>query len=390
MKDIAVAITPAEGDMMEATTGENGVAEFPAIDWSKGPVTMTSYAAGSIVWSLTKLDQDLIQRWPSLNPALKFDQLPKTDFVFFTLKKDSQVNDSTLSGAIKGKLAADHIVTLSTAGAHSNVWEGPDDNFLLQIESGVPFKVFTKEWAPPAQTTVSSRGFEGQILRWASQDAPATAKGKPTLDIDLSAATTIAPTKTVSGKIVIPGGDNGALGGNSVARVFYSPLATPATQLGMCTKIDVNADKSAFEYQMEYVTPAGIEPLYTRYLVQRTDGAYSILSRNGAPEDGPTIDGMLDPAAVTTSTQALHDPWAVEGLSADAAVRLAVNDAKEALWFINAPPGTKTVTPPKLPAAAEKLVAGASVGQIIGLADLSSDLPIFLRASASRTFKLTK
>jgi hypothetical protein len=48
------------------------------------------------------------------------------------------------------------------------------------------------------------------------------------------------------------------------------------------------------------------------------------------------------------------------------------------------------VTPPKLPAAAAKLVAGASKGQIIALADASPDLPLFLRASASRVFNLTK
>jgi hypothetical protein len=199
----------------------------------------------------------------------------------------------------------------------------------------------------------------------------------------------LSPT-TIHGHVTIPGGETGPLAGSRLTASASSVESNFGAIVGSLTTSTLTADKSGFDIAFETNTLAGQSPTST-FTLTRADQSVSQITLIGTLAEGQTLDRFLFPLPITISTQSLADPVDLTGAAADTVTRFVVVDALGGTpLIVDAPPNTKALHLPKLPAAAKASVKkDASSAVIESLAD--SDVPTFLylRAAVSAPFAVT-
>jgi hypothetical protein len=206
--------------------------------------------------------------------------------------------------------------------------------------------------------------------------------GDAAIDIDLATATALTPTK-IKGKMLIPGGNAGTLGGTSVGFVRVN---TPTNAfLGGTPKIDASADGSSFEYDCEGAT------ILRNYVIQKQDGAASGLTFKGYPAEGESIEGFMAPPAISIQRQGIYDPIPLDGAPATSFARVNFTGAGNAVqWIVTTlGPGAKTLAPPRLSGALEEQAKKATRAQLILLEEPNPELFVFMKFAFGRPFNVT-
>jgi hypothetical protein len=367
---------PGDEPAMEATSGPDGKVSFKGIDWSKGKGSLVAYAPNRTIAALTDVHPDTIATVPRF-----FD----VDGLVLTCERLTAHGDFIdVGGNLTNKADPKHYVTLGATGL-GTTFQAPTAAYTIRVPKDQAFTVFATEWQPE-KTAPAIQTF----FKWVKVDAPANTTK---VDVDFATATALTTTKT-SRTLVISGGASGPLGG---ATAYYSLIpADSSAPLGYAISQQPAPDGSSVALGVETVTNPGV-PLIAYNLLQKSDGAVSLVSEVGAPVDGATIDNFLAPPAVTIDKASIKDPIQIDGLDPKGSVVLQVfNVDFESLLVIGTlgkgSATSVTITPPKLPAGALALIgnqamtarAAAQLGDFLPGTDYVGHF------AASRTFTATR
>jgi len=274
---VAVAIDHA-GGRIEATTDANGNATVAAPDWDAGPVDVTYGGAPAIM--LTSLLG--VARGETLTLGLP-------------VRYTGQAR--TLSGTIVNKLAAgdDTILTTDLSGDY---FQGSATTYQLKVPPTGAGRMIGAEFNSPDPSTnlppLAGHAIVQTFVKWFSLPVPDGAK---TLDVDVTAAEALTPTK-LTGTVMLPGGANGpfAKGTGYVAMTQTGGTAF----IGAMTRVDGAADGASFHWEGEYVTPTGMTPYVQIQLRAGPNGAFSAKRFVGAPSDGQVVSDLLPMPELTS------------------------------------------------------------------------------------------
>jgi hypothetical protein len=107
----------------------------------------------------------------------------------------------------------------------------------------------------------------------------------------------------------------------------------------------------------------------------------------GWPKDGQVVDGFLSPPVVVEAARSVTEPFAVDGVDPASTVQINVaNGNGDDAWFIRAPPGTKSITIPKLEGDLAKGIGKTSSAVLLAYGSLDPELGGFSRVGVSRPF----
>lgn len=376
-----VTIDGADGAHAEATAGADGRATFPS-DVARGTFSVTIVERDHQVTTWAELNADRLAenraRYSAARPDLA------RDFTAAAEPIDPSDGTVALTGTLRNARAP--TVNLSPVGRGRN-YQGGGPGYAARIAPGAPASLVSLEWSTPANPTISPRGIEQKIARWARLDVGAV-NADTSVDVDLDALPTLAPDP-VHVRVVIPGGDAGPLGGDSQG----SWVATTAESglralVGSTTLGDATADKTSFDLRGELVHVDGVT-LVTRASVSRAEVVSSRLSI-GAPATDGVIEGLLLPPALPLGARVDGDV-PLDGIAEGATARLTLEDGLGIVRrVVFAPPGTKSVRFVKLPAAASVVLQNAAVGRLAAVADFEPRLLSFTRVATNRRFSFAK
>jgi hypothetical protein len=341
---------PGGGARVTADADADGKATFAGVDLSKGPVTVTAFAAGHTMVTLFDVTPDIIANLP-----LTIVYAKGGGNLVLGVPPLAFPTPLDLKGTIKGKTTDTDTVTLSTTTAQGQ-FQSSHAGFHVAVQKGKAASLVGLEWTPVKDD--SPTGGSETNVKWARLDAPAmTADG--TLDFDFATASPIVPTK-VSGKLARPGGATGPFG---QAVPTWQVAASEGTFLGSRTTVTVAADGASFDYTGEYVSVTGTHPLFQALLyADATKDSFALLQGETPPADGETIDGFLSIPATPGATS-IGAPVALSGIAPDAkAVGLVVfaTGGVTPLWVATWPLGgvsaPATLTLPAVPEGAAGLL----------------------------------
>jgi hypothetical protein len=369
------------GERVEVTAGTDGVAQIPGVDWSKGKASFTILAENYTLASIVELDEAYV-KGPGAVYAPKVAGDPKHDLTFYVVPLASAFK--TMKGTITGRQGQRESIMTSPAAGY---FDSDSTQYELRFVPGAPFSVVAQDYTFGGPDKVSSRGLQAINHQWLILDLPAA-----TADVmrDLAFDTmTKLTSKTVSGKLIVPGGDAGPLGRTTVGlpRVYDR-----AALVGAWRKTDASGDGSSFDYQLDYVEPpnATLSRLYT--IAHPLDGPSSYVVKAGAPVDGEIIDGFVAPPPFTETTHALSAPFHVDFPDAPPNYDLQLNltDDVELRWFVQAPAGVKSFTVPALTEAMRiGLSARATNAHLLLVGEADSALDVYTKGASTGGFTVT-
>ncbi len=379
LPDATVVFDKPGGERVEAKAGADGLVTFTGIDWSLGTAALTCFGPNAVVRSYVALTKAEMLRLTGSAPA-DVPSEPKRDLTV-VIGANPPVFPKLRGTVTNG--SGDEVLLTATSGG-TNSARPPSAPYELGVGGGVPFSLIGLESSPVDVATVSGRGRELTAVRWTKTDRPALT-ADATFDLDLAAATALTPTKA-KGKVVIPGGTGGVLGGSSRANLIVTTRDSVfAAALGVTTKADVDA-AGDFEAEIELVKLDAVKPVLRTFL-ELADGARSIADTEGWPSDGFVVDNLLAPPVVVETSRSLTEPFAVDGIQEQADISVSFTSSKgELLWRISAPPGTKSFTPPRLEGAMKNAVGKPVSGVVVALAGYDRALGSFARLALSRPF----
>lgn len=274
---VKVAIDHA-GGRIEATTDADGNATVEAPDWDAGPVDVTYGGAPAIL--LTSLLG--VARGETLTLGVPVRYTGST---------------RTLTGTIVNKLDAGDD-TLLTTDVSGDYFQGSATTYQLKLPPTGAARLIGAEFNSPDPSSnlppLSGHSVVQTFVKWFTLPV---ADGATTLDVDVTAAEALTPTK-VTGTVMLPGGANGpfAKGTSYVAITQKDGSAF----LGAMTRVDGAADGASFAWQGEYVTPSGMTPYTQLQLSSGPYGAFSAKRFVGAPTEGQVVSDLLAPPALTS------------------------------------------------------------------------------------------
>jgi hypothetical protein len=277
----AVAVDLADGKRVEAIADASGVADVVGIDWEKGPVNVTAYAADHTVF--TELG------------------VAKTDAFSVNLDSTRAPTSVNVAGTLKGKDTINDDVTLSATTPDSTFFQDSTGSYSMTVPSGEAFTMVGLDWVLAGGVGVSSRGVAQTFLKWARLDQPASS-GDVTADFDFGAATALTPV-TVHGHADIPGGASGPLSRSFAYYVVSTVESAGAAFIGAPTLSDVTKDASGFDWSGQYVQLDGATPM-TTYEIANQDGSGTLAFEMSYPTDGEQLTDLLPlPDSATTPIQ---------------------------------------------------------------------------------------
>ncbi|MBX3208398.1 MAG: hypothetical protein KF764_25355 [Labilithrix sp.] len=366
------------GERLETRAGADGLVTIPGIDWSKGTAAATVFGSETQVVSFVELTKAEIARASQVY-APKMPGDPKRDITLFAAPDPKKIKVSGNLSRGQGEL----VVMSSTIGG--STFQGPPGDYSLDTLPNAPFALVAGELTMAASPTVSARGRELVFHRWSKTDVPATAGDLP-LDVDLELGTPLVPSKA-KGRIVLPGGAAGPLGGSSTLGASVSSLESAGDAFfGTPTRMDVTADGSAFDFDFEFVKVDGVMPT-TRYFVQMQDQSGSFATVLDWPTEGVVVDGLLAPPVVAEASRSLGEPFAIDGVAPEDVARVIfLNASGKARWQLVVPRGVKIFTPPRLEGDVKAAVGSLKSGVVFAASRHDSASDLYLRFAVSRPF----
>lgn len=379
-----VVIAKPGGAQEEATTGADGKVTFTGIDWASGTASVVAYADGRALSGVSDVSPATFK---SLYDGM-IPQVTDADVVLAPLLRQP-LPSTKLDISITNKAGAGNNVFISATTARvtslgNAIFESTGSQGTLGVAPDLPFTLVVSEssFTPLAPNL---REFDGASVRWARFDQPA-----PTtpLSLDIGTGGTTLTPATAKVRVVIPGGAQGPLGAGQFGGRVTSVESELIMILGNTVVKKLSADKAAFDLTFSSVVLAGQTPASV-YVLFVEGGIESVRLLTRAPQDGETLDNFLLPIDAP-ATQSLADPIPLAGADPAAVSRLAGTDlAGEPLFLIDAPPGTKTMHLPKLPAVAQALLkSGPGKARLLSLRDVDPTTTFYLRYAVSRPFPL--
>jgi hypothetical protein len=361
------------GEHRELTAGADGRLTIEGIDWSKGTASLAAHGLSKAPYALTDVGPESFAKIPNSGIGAPADAV----LYLFPYNKDSFPITATFS-VLNKTIGANDVIVGATTG--QQIGETSKTDVQLHLRDGKPFTVVTR------QCTFAKNGRALTITgsKWASFEQAAAANNAQ-ISLDLGAGTPLTPT-TINAHITIPGGNAGPLGGASQPILFASTIESVGLLVGLVGNVAPNADGSAFDVALETVTVAGYSP-QTFFGVAAADGSFSDISIEGFPTEGQTLGAELKlPPTTPSGTISLAAPVAIAGGDDVSVVRLVVSNlAQDYQLVVDAPPGTKSLHIPKLPAAAKPTGADIS-GQIYLLSNNDSAKRFYRNLAASGQF----
>jgi hypothetical protein len=364
------------GERVETETGPDGLATLTGIDWSLGKASLTVFGPGTVVTSYVELTKEGIAQLEGEFSATAGE--PRRDLTVFAVRDESQ--NPKLTGKVSNAVGNEILLSTSNGGQ----WQGGGGTYSMAVKPDTPFSIFSVEHTAPETQSVGPRGRETEIKRWAKIDHPAVT-ADTTFDIDLAAASPLVPTK-VKGKLIIPGGDTGPLGGSSSALVFVHD-DSGFGNVGLSSKVDLTADGSAFDFDLEYVPIEG-GAFQTQAIIFVPDGSLSMAFTHATPAEGMVLDGFLPPPVVVETSRSLSEPFSFEGFPDGARPRITLVDSRGPRWFVDCPRGTTSATLPVLEGAAKTALGKPTRGAIGALSAHDPARSLYTRAAFSREFRV--
>ncbi len=370
-----VAVDLPDGKRVEALADANGVASVGGIDWEKGTVDVTAYAADHTVFSELAV--------------------AKTDALDMTLGSTLPPATVNVGGNLGGKQGANDMVTLSATAPGSTFYQDATTSYSMSVGSDAAFSLVGLDWVAGGGASVSNRGVAQTFLKWARLDQPA-ASADVTVDFNFASAPALTPT-SVSGHMDIPGGTGGALA-KSVGYFSVTTMGSVgAAFLGAPVHMDVNSAGSGFDWVGEYVKLDGITPL-SQYEIFNSDGSGTIANVMAYPSDADQLTDLLPvpdaPATATTLANGASFDNAPSSLSW-VSLHLTVGTAPtiKVAWVVRQKSGPWAAL--KVPA----LPTGADPATVFGSAHISGQIrycgaaisdDLCGRTSLSRPFDVTQ
>jgi hypothetical protein len=343
---------------------------FDVIDWSAGTASATAYAAGRQMVSrvgITAADGEITLDLNRLGDPAGFIELSGAAANMVDVAADTLMVSATVPNV-------PFLALNSPAGT----------DWSVKIPPATACTLVALDLADPVWNT-SGRGFATPTRAWQLIEQPAVSV-PTTVDIDF--ASPVAGT-IVAGSMVLPTRAESLLHGpHSYGWVDVTSKSSAFNLLiGETASVDINADGTALDYEVNLLRPTGVDDPVTLYLVLADGNAssFSWVYAEGWPTAGPHDPGFLDaPVIVTpaspTTHYPLHDPlaWQLFDTDVQAAVLLVRDVASHLItagpndlthrtvpWIVLAPDGATGLTVPQPPSAVsmdDVLGTGVAVG----------------------------
>ena len=359
------------GEHRDVTVGIDGRATIEGIDWSLGSASIVAYGLpGRSVHGV----MDLTATTAAMLPKPKGLQTAADVVLYPQLLTPSA--SITVSGTVSSPSASMNL-TLISGTRCSSVSEAGGGAYSMSCDPGKPITLIARD----EQITVDGSTVKVAPNRWFRQDAPAPAGAVLEADIDFATATPLTPHKgTVHVKT--SAALTKALPGTGSIVGVTSKESSFVTFLGAFSSRSATA--TGFDFDMEWNDIAGETP-YTLSVLFGSDGSVSRTLVPGAPAADQTYDDFLAPPSMT-GTLALEAPLTVHGDGGAAIIRVLVTTPTYSL-VLDAPPGTKILHPPTLPADAK--AKGPLMGSVFFLDKIDPDAFRFLKFARSKSVPAT-
>lgn len=352
-----VALDLADGRRVEETVGADGGVRFEGLDWSlPGSVAVTAYLPGYLPQSFAGL---------TATTAAQLAELDGTEVLTaYLLPVDPEM--VLLSGAATPVIDPEnHVIVVSATTRCSNrPFYAP--SWAIAVRASTPTTIIAREWGL-GQTPVSPRGHSEVNHQWALLDHDAVSSDETSIDIDFGAP---AAVTTVSGSIEIPShGMSGFFEEGKARAGVRSRDSGGTTTVGIGAWVDVTADGSGIEYDMEHVTPATVELPWTYIRLYRgvttpdhSGQEQSRLVVPGYPTAGAQAGVLPEPVQLAAAVPvSLGERLTWEMNAVDAAdpqlsvqIEIYAPVSGKRRWRLTTPPGTTELTlPAALPSNAD-------------------------------------
>jgi hypothetical protein len=356
LANATVAVELPGGTRVELATDANGKVTVDGIDWSQGRLAITGYAKDHLITSWVGIASSDVTLHGGFLP------LPLMPNVQDTI---------TVSGSLKNASSAQSTYSIYSSGPQlfekSNV-----TSYSLQAHAKRDFSIFAIEHVP----VVAGRTLTDDIKGWIRTDGTSS---ESDVQQDLDFATPL-PTKTVSGKVMLPTKVGGSLQNESTLFVFVCPVGLEGSlNFGWATHTQPNTASDAADYTLQYVEPTDFDNVLARYHLRYTTmspgGSWiSEVNVPGYPSDGATVEGFLDQFTVTkpSAGSAIGQGDALEFTTqdADTSAALVLSRSGKTVWLLfSSELGAASLRIPQLPstATADGAIGGGALSGTVTL-----------------------
>jgi hypothetical protein len=276
----------ASGDRIGATSDADGKLVFHGVDFSGGPASVTTWAAGHLIATIFGVTPANVAKVPL--PFPQFAVGGKDMLLLMQPIGGSSAETVKLSGMLTGKLDPTNKVSLSAAGGRG-AFEDSRADYSLTVPKGQPLTLVAMEWKGGA---VGITNWSETKLRWLRLDVPAQT-ADATVNLDLASATSLTSTK-VAVNLSVP--TTSVIGGVPMWRV--QSIESGIFFLGSRNVVTRNDDKFSYKADGEYVaSPVASQTSMTYAVFPGFDGESAFVQRPGVPADGETITPLAIPGA---------------------------------------------------------------------------------------------
>jgi hypothetical protein len=329
--DVTVALDEPGGGRTELTTDAEGRVTFEGLDWSLGTAATTLYKDGYALASRVGIEEQAEELKLSI---YAMEEVPPPEFV--ELSGTATMADPT------------HTLTVS-ATIPNEIFSLEGPAWTLPVMPGLEFTLIGVE---SSFNSTTGREIDRTIHGWLMADhAAVTAATTVALDFTTPAAAT-----TVSGSFTLPSRADSRLrtAGYGLVSVYSDNYYTGL--IGNSTHSDVSGDGNSIAYDVEYVQPAGAEPMTVFFVV--TGDEFSRAMVGGYPTAGAHDAGLLDlplltvPATMSTR-HPLHDPMQWQLFDTDVRVLVYLFRDEQTVWTVRGPDDATTIAIPDPPAGVD-------------------------------------
>jgi hypothetical protein len=265
-----------------------------------------------------------------------------------------------LSGTASGMADAGHLLLVEATACGSGSAQELGAAYDLPVAAGAPFSVIATELT--TATTASGQGVEQAFYRWFRADHEAI-DGATTYDFAF--AEEPLPWSSATGSFDLSLRPESPLAGDrGYGYVQVADFADAwLTGIGWPTAIDIDADATAFDYEVGYLDDDSVVRPVTTYQIVSKDGstaAAALVREAGFPESGSHAPAFVDVPLVAPGSgeEGAHilsnGAFSWEAFDEDVRVSLLVNvGAAGTVWWIHAPAGATTMVVPEPPGGAD-------------------------------------
>jgi hypothetical protein len=366
------------GGRFEETTGADGTATFPGVDWSVGEGTVTVVADGYVPHSHVQITPEVIAR--DVDPAGNHRLL---------LAIRQPPERVTIRGTIANPMSIAHRFNVIPAVVGATVYNDVGPTWSAEVPVAEPFRLTALEYE-----FVGVFGDFTQTIHAATTVESPALTADTTIDLDLATPITF---QTVDGTLPRPPADH-PLSGADPYFVVSSFDSDNSEFLGGATAMAPTADGTGVDYTASWFDPGDVTEPLVRFIYSDPPLITQVIV-DGFPTAGiQDVTFLVPPDVVTPAfgdALPLHDPITLGASGGDdIAIGVAVIDGTESYirWAVLVPPGSTTFAVPELPASvpeSDVIVAGETYTGRIQLCDRRPDTLVCQRQALGRAFDLT-